>query len=97
MEILLESLEVGIKQRIDELNETVENPADVVEKIIETQAKIDYLKTVLSKEHYQILLDIDFNYGAQIINTEDIYYRKGLADGMQLQQKINFMRGEGGK
>lgn len=95
--MLMEFLEASIKKRIEELNDTVEDSPDITKLVEDTEVKFDELKKVVSGENLQLLLDIFYNYGCQIIDAQDVYYRKGFVDGMQLQQEIStFSKGERG-
>lgn len=89
MENLLKWMEPSIIARIEELNETVEHSPAIAEKVIDNQDKFEQLKKALPKEHIQTLQDVYYNHGCQLVSTEDIYYRKGLEDGIRLAAEMN--------
>ncbi|MDR6555426.1 hypothetical protein [Paenibacillus qinlingensis] len=93
METLMGFLENSIKKRIDYLNETVDRSPEFVDMIIENEEKFQLLINVIPYEYREVLLGIYSNFCAQIADAEDVYYRKGFSDGMQLQQEINGLGG----
>jgi hypothetical protein len=87
MEKLLSYLDASIQKRIEELNEILEPSVEIVEKIVSNDDIFQKLLGIIPTDHRQLLLD--YNYNCQLTEIEDVYYRNGFVDGMQLQMQIN--------